>query len=60
MKKEDMAEKQKQAEQIAQWISSEEGRLEICAILREVERVTSQLSHARRVDQDDLEKPITM
>jgi hypothetical protein len=60
MKKEETVDNQKQAEQIFEWVSSEEGRKEISAILRDADRVTTSLTHARRVDHDDLEKPITM
>jgi hypothetical protein len=51
---------EQQTEQISKWVSSEEGKREICAIVQDVERVTANLSEARRVEEKNLEQPITM
>jgi len=42
------------------WVRSPEGKAKIGEILRDVERTTTKLTEARRVDEKSLDTPITM
>ena len=59
-KKRESSEELKAARQVGAWIATEEGAAAVEQVLTEMERATTELRVARRLDEAVLERPVTL